>query len=189
MGFDEGHPRPLAGADGIDLNAFVKGWIVDRATDLVVADAGEDASVLVSAGGDLRQHGPAAVMVGVENPLRPYDNEPPIAVVELRDAAMATSGSARRGVRIGDVWYPHVIDPRTGDPATRVASISVIADTAAMADVAATVAGLQPADHCTEIATELDVACLAIADDGTRHHNATWVHYESAAREVATRSP
>ena len=62
--------------------------------------------------------------------------------IELRDAGMATSGRARRGYRIGGRWYSHVIDPRTGRTVDDVASVTVVASSAATADVLATLLGV-----------------------------------------------
>lgn len=158
----------------IDLNALAKGWIVDRATAAGRAVGPSDADLVVSAGGDLRHSGPGSARIGIENPLRPYDNEPPIVTVEIGDAGLATSGRARRGFRIGGRWYGHVVDPRTGATADHVAGITVVAPDAATADVLATVLGLMaPADAAAH-GQEHDVACLVVAPDGTVTINDRW---------------
>jgi thiamine biosynthesis lipoprotein len=51
-------------------------------------------------------------------------------VLELTDAAVATSGSYERG--------HHIIDPRTGEPATALASATVVGPDLAAADAYAT---------------------------------------------------
>lgn len=165
----------LAGDRGvIDLNALAKGWIVDRALAAGRTAAPPGADLVVSAGGDLRHTGPGSAQVGIENPLRPYDNEPPIVTVEVRDAGLATSGRARRGFRIGGRWYGHVVDPRTGATADHVAGITVVAPDAATADVQATVLGLMtPAEAAARSEAE-GVACLVVAPDGTVTANDRW---------------
>jgi thiamine biosynthesis lipoprotein len=158
----------------VDLSAIAKGWIVDRA---VAAGAAVDGvrSITVNAGGDLRHVGSGVVRVGIENPLRPYDNEPPVSVVELGDAALATSGGARRGWRIQGRWYPHVLDPRTGQVVDSVASASVLAPDAATADVVATVVGVLGPLEGVEFVAALDgVACLVIDRDGAHHASGRW---------------
>lgn len=161
--------RPVATGDCsmLNLNAFAKGWIVDRALELGWV-AGVARSLVVNAGGDLAHRGDPPVRVGVENPVRPYDNEPPLTTVELANAGMATSGRARKGFRIGDRWYSHVIDPRTGQPVDHVASVSVIASTAADADALATVLGILPPDE------SITVAALYVLPDGTILATAAW---------------
>jgi thiamine biosynthesis lipoprotein len=56
----------------------------------------------------------------------------------LRDAALSTSGSEEQFFEYGGKRYGHIIDPRTGWPAGRVASVTVIAQSAAVTDALAT---------------------------------------------------
>ena len=164
-------PRP--GAEWINLNAFAKGWIVDRAVERVALSGGCD-QVLISGGGDLRHWGVHPLRVGVENPLRPYNNEPPLAIATLDGTGMATSGSSRRGFTVGGRRYPHVLDPRTGWPVEHTASITVIAADAATADVLATTAGVHPPDVAVEIAQGHGGACLIVGSDGAVFSNDAW---------------
>ena len=138
-------PTPTGDCAGLNLNAIAKGSIVDRAVAHALTAVPELLALTVNAGGDLRHslgpNGPAGAIieVGVENPLRPYDNEPPLCRIALGDEAVATSGQVRRGFRIGGVWHGHCLDPRTGDGTNHLASITVIAASALIADVLATV--------------------------------------------------
>ena len=177
---DDGIPRLLGDGTGLNLNAFVKGWIVDRAVERCVAEA-ETVELLVNAGGDLRHRGDQPVPVGIEHPLRPYDNEPPIATIALANAGLATSGRARRGFRIAGRWYAHVIDPRTGRTVDDLASISVVAGDAATADVLATVAGLMAPAAAVEYAAGFGAACLVIGTAGELTANDRWRQLESRA--------
>jgi thiamine biosynthesis lipoprotein len=121
----------------LDFNALAKGMAADLAARrLLVMGA---ASVMLNLGGEVVQLGDGVTRVGIENPNRPYDNEPPLAVVELRDGALATSGGHRRGFRVGQRWFSHVIDPRDGRPVGGLASVSITAPDAGTADVIATV--------------------------------------------------
>lgn len=176
--------RPVAVGDvtHLQLHAFAKGWIVDRALDHGLCAARHHADsatigmidVIVNAGGDLIHRGPNAQSVGIENPLRPYDNEPPVARVALRNAGLATSGRARQGFQIAGRWYSHVIDPRSGYPVDHAAAVSVIAEHAADADVIATVAGVEEPMAALDTATAWGAACLVIGLDGTAYPNAAW---------------
>lgn len=172
----DGRVRRLAACDGLDLNAIAKGWIVDRAVDAALRDDGDRiAHVVVNAGGDLRHRGSGAVRVGVEDPLRPFDNAAPIDVVTVANAAVATSGSARRGVRIGGRRHSHVIDPRTGRPVAHTASATVLAPDAATADAIATVAGVLTPDAALVFVDRVDgAAALVVAADGAQHRSARW---------------
>ena len=121
----------------LNFNAFAKGYVVDLAARHVL---GSDlADIVVNLGGDLLHIGLKPVLVGVEDPNRPYDNQPPLCAVEIVNQGMATSGRARRGFEITGRWFSHVIDPRTGWPTDHTASASVVARDASTADVVATV--------------------------------------------------
>ena len=170
----DGVVRRVAACDGLDLNAIAKGHIVDLALD-AAWHAGPLGSIVVNAGGDLAHRGRGAVTVGIENPRRPFDNEPPLAVVEVANGAVATTGGARRGFVVDGVRYSHVLDPRTGRPVTHVSSATVLAPDAATADVVATVVGVVPVEEALAFVDGLDgVACLVMTAVGDVAVSRSW---------------
>ncbi|MBX3287168.1 MAG: FAD:protein FMN transferase [Actinobacteria bacterium] len=163
---------------GIDLNAIAKGHVVDRVAALALATFDLD-RLVVDAGGDLLHRGAGALRVGVEDPHRPYDNVAPLAVVEVADRAVATSGRARRWFAVGADRHSRVLDPRTGRPVAHAASATVVAPDATTADVLATVASvLAPGEAVAFVdglaADGIDAACLVVTADGDRHASAGW---------------
>jgi thiamine biosynthesis lipoprotein len=129
-----------------DPSGAVKGWAAEHAARLL-ADHGL-AHYALNAGGDVRVHGgtgsadtaprtgsdgaPGAAApwrVGVTDPHRPGNT---LTVLELVDGAVATSGTAERGL--------HVYDPRTHRPATALAQVTVTGPDLALADGYATAA-------------------------------------------------
>ena len=129
----------------------------------------------MNAGGDLRHRGDGPVPVGIEDPLHPYDNVAPMLVVPLDNAALATSGGARRGWDIAGEWYPHVIDPRSGIPVRHHASVSVLAPDAATADVVATVVGVLTTDEAVAFVTGIpSVSCCAVSPTGELRTSSDW---------------
>jgi Na+-translocating ferredoxin:NAD+ oxidoreductase RnfG subunit len=60
--------------------------------------------------------------------------------VQLRDRALATSGDDQQAVVIRGRRYGHILDPRTGRPARRAATASVVATSALDADAFSTAA-------------------------------------------------
>lgn len=150
---EDGHPgaeRIVRTGDcsGADLNAFVKGWILDDAIRAARQRVPGTTRIGVNAGGDLRHVGWGSWRVGVEDPLRPSDNGADrLCTIAVANQAVATSGLARRGFRVGDRWFGHVVDPRTGWPVDHVAQVSVAAPDAATADVLATICGVLPLDE------------------------------------------
>ncbi|KAB1150108.1 FAD:protein FMN transferase [Streptomyces luteolifulvus] len=111
---------------GLDPCAVVKGWAVQRAAELL-ADAGARRFCL-NAGGDV---------VAVGGPWRVGVRHPEIAdhlcaVLDVTDGAVATSACYERG--------DHIIDGRTGRPATGLLSLTVTAASLTEADSVATAA-------------------------------------------------
>ena len=109
----------------LDLNGVVKALAVDAAMALLRH------GWFVSAGGDLAVCAPLVVEL------------PAGGAVELRQGALATSGSVkRRWLRGGSVQH-HLIDPRTGRPAVSPwQQVTVCGSTCLAADVAAKAAFL-----------------------------------------------
>jgi thiamine biosynthesis lipoprotein len=165
----------------LTLNAFAKGHLVDLAAAAAMA-VPHVVGVLVNAGGDLVHRGVGRVRTGVEDPLRRADNAPSVAVITVVDRGVATSGSARRGVRIDGRWYSHVIDPRTARPVDDVASATVVAPDAATADVLATVLSVLPPAEGVAFVDGLGevpaAAALVIDAGGAAWRSAGWAAYE-----------
>jgi len=162
----------------LDLHALAKGWIVDRAIDGVAAVPGID-DLLVDAGGDMRHIGSTPIIVGIEDPRRPFDNVPPVARVRITNAAIAASSGSRRPHRIGDQRFTHVHDPRTGWPVHQTLATTVIAPDAATADAVATVVGVLPVTESLAFVGSLvaqgrAVAASLLTSDGAVHHSANW---------------
>jgi thiamine biosynthesis lipoprotein len=119
---------PWALPDGFDPSGLVKGWSIEQAAARVV-DAGVR-DFAISGGGDVlvRGIGPTGQWrVGIRGP---NDPQAVVMVLELTDAAVATSGSYERG--------PPVIDPHTAVAATSLASATVVGPDLATADAYAT---------------------------------------------------
>lgn len=158
----------------VSLDALAKGYIVDRVAAAAAAIDGAS-HVLVNIGGDLRHHGTRDISVAVADPRAPAENARPIAVVTLRDEALATSGDYRRGIMLGDRTVSHILDPRTGLPATDVISASVIAPDCATADALSTAFSvLTPTESVALADTLRGVGCLMVQADGTATSNAEW---------------
>lgn len=122
-----------------DLSAVAKGHGVDAIAEAVAALG--HGSFLAEIGGELRA---AGLKASVE-PWRVAIEAPDTEVrtiweaIELRDAAMATSGDYRNYYERDGQRISHTIDPRTGRPIEHaLASVSVVAETAARADAWAT---------------------------------------------------
>jgi thiamine biosynthesis lipoprotein len=114
-----------------DPSGVVKGWSIERASEILAAHGLSDH--LVDGGGDLRLRGSPGSggpwQVGVRHP---FDKSGYSATLSVREGAVATSGTYERGL--------HVVDPFTGRPATDLVSVTVVGAELVVADAYATAA-------------------------------------------------
>ncbi|MDR2441034.1 MAG: FAD:protein FMN transferase [Planctomycetaceae bacterium] len=73
--------------------------------------------------------------MGVAHPMRPGKR---LAELVLNNEAVATSGSQKQFFRYKGRYYSHLIDPRTGQPAEGVLSVTVLAPTGTQAELLST---------------------------------------------------
>ncbi len=159
----------------LNLNAIAKGHIADQAARRVLEHSDVE-SIVLNLGGDLIHLGSGSTSVVIHNPLRAYDNEPPLFTLGIANAAIATSGSASRGWSIGDHWYSHVIDPRSARPVSTIASATAVATNGMDADAIATVFSVLQEDERKQFVAKLDpaVAYCIVHDDSSVVTNQTW---------------
>lgn len=120
----------------IDLGGVAKGYAIDRAIQILAAAGVRHASV--NAGGDLQLLGDRAGTgwrIGIQHPRR---KDGILARLELADTAVVTSGDYERYFEQDGVRYHHILDPRSGYPATSCQAVTVIAGEAMLADALAT---------------------------------------------------
>lgn len=121
----------------INLGSIGKGYALDSAADLMsprvstaLLNAGSSSMRAIGKG----EHG-NGWLVGLRNPRSKVRR---LGVLRLRDCALSTSGSEEQFFEHQGQRYSHVIDPRSGWPASGVTSVSVVAPTAAISDALAT---------------------------------------------------
>ncbi|MBY6212287.1 FAD:protein FMN transferase [Microbulbifer agarilyticus] len=146
----------------IDLSAIAKGHGVDRVADLLVQKGVHN--FLVEVGGELRTAGvnPAGNIwrIGIERPSAGQVVQKPIAV---SGKGIATSGDYRNYYERDGKRYSHTLDPRTGRPVEHhLASVTVIADTSALADGYATALNVMGAEAALKLAEELQLAVFLL---------------------------
>jgi FAD:protein FMN transferase len=124
--------RPLI----LDLGSIAKGL----ATDLAVRELWPFENFAVDAGGDLYLGGCSPTgepwSIGIRHPRR---NNELIYSLPVSNRAVCTSGDYERPSPTEDKGH-HILDPRTGLTANDVASVTVVAPTAMLADALATAA-------------------------------------------------
>ncbi len=142
----------------LDPTGLVKGWSVERASELL-RDAGLP-NHCVNGGGDVCARGfpepGRGWSVAITHPLR---RDGFAAVVEVRDGAVATSGTTERGL--------HVVNPFTGRPAAQLTSVTVVGPDLTRADAYATAALAMGESARDWLGSVAGYEALAIAPDGT----------------------
>lgn len=149
-------------ADGtLDPSGLVKGWAAEAASR-TLWEAGAY-NTCVNGGGDIRLRGESSpgtpCRIGIADPLRPGR---PAATVTGRDLAVATSGTAERGV--------HILDPYTGAPVTGpYASVTVTGPGLALTDAYATAAFAMGEAAPAWLAGLDGYEALTVTTDGRTH--------------------
>lgn len=174
----QGRLDPDAGLR-FDVDGVAKGYILDRALARARAAAPAATGIRIDIGGDAVYWGePApgrAWRVGVADPRRPLDNGQPIVELDLRSRAIAASGHASRGHRIGRRRLSHILDPQEGWPVVYAPSSIVVAEDAATADALATALTVLPIrDGLARVDEVEGAAALVISDRGIPFASSRW---------------
>jgi len=121
----------------IDVGAFSKGYVTDRAMEIIKENGVKDA--LVSAGGTIVAMGKKPDNVSWKIGIRhPRKDDSFLSFVELKDCAVSTSGDYEKYFKKKNKRFAHIIDPRTGMPVDRHQSVTVIAKTGIESDALST---------------------------------------------------
>ncbi len=108
----------------LDLGGYAKGYALDRAAALLRGQGVRNA--LINIGGNvmaLGDKGGAPWRVGIQHPRAAA----PLATLELRDGeAIGTSGDYQRYFELDGKRYCHLLDPRSGRPATGTQAVTVL---------------------------------------------------------------
>lgn len=147
----------------LDLNAIAKGYAVDQLAALVQSLGYDD--FLVEIGGELRLSGENGSgnpwRIGIEAPAS-GDQSPPTGI-QLSSGGVATSGDYRNAFEQDGRRYSHIIDARDGVPVSHnLASVTVVAESAMLADGWATALMVLGPDDGMKIAEKHQIACLFI---------------------------
>jgi thiamine biosynthesis lipoprotein len=169
--------NPLA---AYDLGGFAKGYAIDRCIELLRERGIENA--IINTGGDLRAIGTRRDRrwrIGIRHPR----SDSILASINTDgDDSIFTSGDYERLFSVENVRYHHILDPRTGYPATGSSAVTVVHDNAAVADAAATALFVAGPDEWEKIARRMGIERVMLVDrEGV-------IHMTPAMRDVITLS-
>jgi len=183
------HTAERTGNAPLMLNSFTKSYIMNKAAAAAMAVSGVK-GLVVNIGGDILIRGEHTEQINVSNPKADYENAAPIAQLKVSGQTVATSGNYRRGEEINGVWYSHIIDPRTGQPAGQVISATVVTANATDAGALATALNvLSPAEGEQLVATVPGAEFMLITADGKRVESAGWKKLEMPGEKTKTITP
>ena len=121
----------------IGFGAIGKGYAADKAKELLIS-RGVVAGI-INASGDMNTWGKQpngdSWQVAITNPM---NKNKVFALLPLDNGAVVTSGNYEKYVTFNNTRYTHIIDPRSGYPATGIVSVTVFAPKAELADALAT---------------------------------------------------
>lgn len=166
---DRGAHRVRIGKDQqVGLGGIAKGYIVDRAANVLRRASVH--SFLVRAGGDLygsgRKPDGSPWVSGIQDPRGEHDSF--FALIELEDRAFSTAGDYARSYVVAGKRYHHIIDPRTGYPATACRSVTVWAKDAVTADAVDDAVFILGPERGLELVERLDGVGAVIVDAQNR---------------------
>ncbi len=155
----------------IDLGGIAKGY----AADLALADLKQNGigAGIVAAAGDIRAFGlkPDGSLwnIGIKNPRQKGGSDELIAKASLTNKAISTSGDYERYFMEDGRRYHHILDPKTGYPADKCRSVTVISDSGIYADGFSTAVFVSGPVKGMELVREAGSDAVIIDKDGIIH--------------------
>jgi thiamine biosynthesis lipoprotein len=155
----------------IGFGAIGKGYAADRAKALLQEK--EVKAGIINASGDMNAWGVQPNgdewKVAITNPM---NKENAFGLLPIREGAVVTSGNYEKFLFIDGKRYSHIIDPRTGYPSQGIASVTVFAPKAELADALATSVFVMGVETGLNRINQLPkIECIIIDDQGGVHQS------------------
>ncbi len=153
----------------LGLGGIGQGYIADKIKEVLKANG--CIAGLVNVSGDINTWGKQPDgkdwTVGIVNPL---NKNKVFATFPLNDSAVETSGSYEKYVTFNGKRYSHIIDPRTGYPASGIVSVSVFAKQTELADALATGIFVLGIEVGLDLVNQLKgIGCIIVDEKGAIH--------------------
>ncbi len=153
----------------LGLGGIGQGYIADKVYELLQSKGCQ--SGLINVSGDIKAWGkqPNGELWTVAI-INPVNKNKVFATFPLENSAVETSGNYEKYVTFNGKRYSHIIDPRTGYPATGVVSVSVFAKQTEVADALATGIFVLGVDVGLNLVNQLKgIGCIIVDDQGKVH--------------------
>ena len=149
----------------IDLGALAKGYIADKLKEFLVEQGVQ--SGIIDLGGNILTIGENPTFqrpwrIGIQNPA--LDRGEHVAVIEVSDASVVTSGIYERQLVVDGKTYHHIFDRTTGYPMeTELASVTIVAEKSVDCEIWTTrLFGQNPYDIIEEIEQQSGLEAFVI---------------------------
>jgi thiamine biosynthesis lipoprotein len=145
----------------LDLGAVAKGFAIDLAAE----ELRPFQDFVINAGGDILARGRYSSgtpwRIGIRHPREPQAS---IETLAVSDMAVCTSGDYERPRPDGQLGH-HLLDPQTGQPVDGVASVTVVAPSAMLADALSTAAFVLRPERGIALLESQDVEGMIVTTD------------------------
>ncbi|WP_237421145.1 FAD:protein FMN transferase [Flavobacterium sp. Sd200] len=150
----------------IGFGALGEGYAADRVREMMIAK-GINAGI-VNGSGDMNTWGSQPDgkpwTVGITNPI---DKNKTFAIIPLKESAVVTSGSYEKFVMFNGKRYAHIINPKTGYPASGLCSVTIFGTSAEMANGLSTSIMVLGKDEGLKLLKQFpDLRCIMVTDKG-----------------------
>ncbi len=154
----------------LDLGAMAKGYATEKALQVIKKHGIQKA--MIDAGGNIRVLGSNLQgkpwRIGIKDPRK---SDGIVAVLPLENSSAVTSGDYYRYFEAGGKRYHHILDPRTGYPATNSMSVTAVTRDAGLADILSTVFFVLSPGNALDLArTMAGVELFLVSADGHIRH-------------------
>lgn len=167
----------------IGFGAIGKGYAADKIKKLL-QDQGVKAG-MINASGDLncwgKQPDGQNWKVGITNPL---NKNKIYSWFDMDDQAVVTSGNYEKYVVFNNKRYTHIIDPRTGYPASGIVSATVFAPQAELADALATSILVTGTTVGVDMINQLNGVECVIIDDENKIHSSKNIQLKNINKQI-----
>ena len=156
----------------IELGAIAKGYIADRLKDYLVSRNVK--SAIINLGGNVLCIGEkpdnSAFKIGIQKPFA--DRSETIAVMDIRDKSVVSSGIYERCFEQDDTLYHHLLNPKTGYPYDNgLIAVTIISDKSVDGDALSTTCFAMGLEDGMKLAESLDdVQAFFVTSDYEIHY-------------------
>ncbi len=166
----------------LDIGAIGKGYATEKMAEKL-KEAGFEKGILSVGGDDViigenPNNSEGNWKIAVQNPFLEDKENPYSTIVNVKDTSVVTSGDYQRYFTVDGKNYHHIIDPATRYPSDKWKSVSVKADSIALADTLSTYFFI--VDHETGLkkAVENKVEAFWIDQEGNEYKTEGWEEIE-----------